>query len=59
MKNKLKILLILITTIFLSRQLRAEDILKQVTHELGYDGGAFFSPDGTKLIFRSSRPKTE
>jgi len=33
--------------------------VKQVTHELGYDGGAFFSPDGTKLIFRSSRPKTE
>ena len=26
---------------------------------LGYDGGAFFSPDGTKLVFRSSRPKTE
>jgi len=26
---------------------------------LGYDGGAFFSPDGTKLIFRSSRPKTK
>jgi Tol biopolymer transport system component len=33
--------------------------VKQVTFELGYDGGAFFSPDGTKLIFRSSRPKTE
>ena len=31
----------------------------QVTNELGYDGGAFFSPDGKKLIFRSSRPKTE
>tara|TARA_Y100000817_G_C16551474_1_gene408990 strand:- start:78 stop:575 length:498 start_codon:yes stop_codon:yes gene_type:complete len=31
----------------------------QVTDELGYDGGAFFSPDGTKLIFRASRPKTE
>ena len=25
----------------------------------GYDGGAFFSPDGKKLIFRASRPKTE
>ncbi|MCB0436894.1 MAG: PD40 domain-containing protein, partial [Mangrovimonas sp.] len=33
--------------------------VKQITHELGYDGGAFFSPDGSKLIFRSSRPKTE
>jgi tetratricopeptide (TPR) repeat protein len=28
--------------------------VKQVTTGLGYDGGAFFSPDGTKLIFRSS-----
>jgi Tol biopolymer transport system component len=33
--------------------------VQQVTNELGYDGGAFFSPDGTKLIFRASRPKTE
>ena len=33
--------------------------VKQITFELGYDGGAFFSPDGTKIIFRSSRPKTE
>ena len=31
----------------------------QITDELGYDGGAFFSPDGTELIFRASRPKTE
>jgi Tol biopolymer transport system component len=27
--------------------------LVQVTHTPGYDGGAFFSHDGTKLIFRS------
>src|SRR5690606_7656638 len=33
--------------------------VKQITQELGYDGGAFFSPDGSKLVFRSSRPKTE
>ena len=33
--------------------------VKQLTFELGYDGGAFFSPDGTKLVFRSSRPKTD
>jgi Tol biopolymer transport system component len=33
--------------------------VKQITHELGYDGGAFFSPDGEKIIFRASRPKTE
>ena len=38
--------------------LETEDV-KQITNELGYDGGAFFSPDGTKIIFRSSRPKTE
>ena len=30
----------------------------QVTNQLGYDGGAFFSNDGTKLIFRASRPET-
>jgi TolB protein len=30
-----------------------------VTDGLGYDGGAFFSPDGTKLIFRASRPETD
>lgn len=30
----------------------------QVTHELGYDGGSFFSPDGKRLVFRASRPKT-
>jgi Tol biopolymer transport system component len=33
--------------------------VKQVTKELGYDGGAFFSPDGKKLVFRASRPKTD
>ena len=33
--------------------------VKQVTNELGYDGGAFFSPDGSKLIFRASRPKSK
>ncbi len=32
--------------------------VKQITNELGYDGGAFFSPDSKKLIFRASRPKT-
>jgi Tol biopolymer transport system component len=31
----------------------------QITNELGYDGGAFFSPDGTQLVFRASRPKTK
>ena len=31
----------------------------QVTDQLGYDGGAFFSPDGDWLVFRASRPLTE
>ena len=35
------------------------DNVKQITNQLGYDGGAFFSHDGNKLVFRSSRPKTE
>ena len=26
---------------------------------MGYDGGAFFSPDGKKLVFRASRFKTD
>jgi TolB protein len=27
----------------------------QLTHVPGYDGGAFFSPDGTRLLYRSDR----
>ena len=30
--------------------------IQQVTSELGYDGGAFFSPDGQYLVWRASRP---
>ena len=30
--------------------------LLQLTDELGYDGGAFFSPDGQKIVWRASRP---
>jgi Tol biopolymer transport system component len=33
--------------------------LKRITFEKGYDGGAFFSFDGSKIVFRASRPKTE
>jgi len=33
--------------------------IKQITSELGYDGGAFFSPDSKQLVFRASRPKTD
>lgn len=32
---------------------------KQLTTDLGYDGGAFFSADGKQLVFRASRPETE
>jgi hypothetical protein len=31
---------------------------RQITFDLGYDGGGFFSPDGTQIVFRASRPKT-
>jgi Tol biopolymer transport system component len=33
--------------------------IEQVTNTLGYDGGAWFSADGKKIIWRASRPKTE
>jgi Tol biopolymer transport system component len=33
--------------------------VKQITHTLGYDGGAFFSPDGTKIVWRAGRPETQ
>jgi Tol biopolymer transport system component len=32
--------------------------VKQITSTLGYDGGAWFSPDGKKILWRASRPKT-
>ena len=31
--------------------------LKQLTNQPGYDGGAFFSNDCTKIVWRSSRPQ--
>ncbi len=33
--------------------------LKRITHEEGYDGGAFFSPDCSEITWRASRPKGE
>ncbi|RMG31506.1 MAG: hypothetical protein D6732_14790, partial [Methanobacteriota archaeon] len=30
----------------------------RLTYEKGYDGGPFFSPDGSQIVFRASRPKT-
>src|SRR5690606_39431691 len=32
---------------------------RQLTRDLGYDGGAFFSPDGSKIVWRASRPEGE
>ncbi len=26
--------------------------VKRLTHEPGYDGGAFFSPDGKRIVYR-------
>ena len=31
----------------------------QLTDELGYDGGAFFSPDSRRILWRASRPTGE
>lgn len=31
--------------------------IKQITNTLGYDGGAFYSPDCTKIVWRASRPR--
>ena len=33
--------------------------VKRITDSLGYNGAAWFSPDGTKIIWRASRPKTK
>ncbi len=32
--------------------------VKQLTHELGYDGGPFWSYDGTKIVYRAQHPQT-
>jgi TolB protein len=32
---------------------------KQVTHKVGYDGGAVFSRDGDKLVWRANYPKDQ
>src|SRR5262249_21349489 len=32
--------------------------VKRITHRLRRDGGAFFSPDGTKLVWRAQYPET-
>jgi TolB protein len=32
--------------------------LQQLTNGIGYDGGAFFSADGKRIVYRASRPAT-
>jgi TolB protein len=32
--------------------------VRRLTDEPGYDGGPFFSPDGTKIVYRASHPET-
>lgn len=33
--------------------------VKRITTEYGYDGGAFFSPDGKKIVWRAWYPETD
>jgi len=32
--------------------------VRRITHRLGYDGGAFFSPDGSQIVWRAQYPET-
>ena len=32
--------------------------VKRLTNEIGYDGGAFFSPDIKMIVYRASHPTT-
>jgi Tol biopolymer transport system component len=32
--------------------------VRRITNEPGYDGGAFFSPDGRKIVYRARHPET-
>ena len=33
--------------------------VRRLTQRVGYDGGAFFSPDGSKIVWRANYPATE
>ena len=33
--------------------------VKRITEEFGYDGGAFYSPDGESIVWRAWYPKNE
>ena len=32
--------------------------VRRITRRIGYDGGAFFSPDGARLVWRAMYPET-
>jgi Tol biopolymer transport system component len=32
--------------------------IRRITNRAGYDGGAFFSPDGTHIVWRAAYPQT-
>ena len=32
--------------------------VKQLTHQLGYDGGPWWSPDGKRIVYRANHPQT-
>jgi Tol biopolymer transport system component len=33
--------------------------VRRLTHEPGYDGGPFFSADGTKIVYRARHPESD
>ena len=33
--------------------------VRQLTHEIGYDGGAFFSADSQRIVYRASHPQDQ
>jgi len=41
-----------------SMKLDGTDV-KQLTNSLGYDGGAYYSPDNKMIVWRANRPKTD
>jgi TolB protein len=42
-----------------SVSLDQKSTVRQLTNEPGYDGGAFFSYDGKKIVYRASRPQSK
>ena len=32
--------------------------VRRLTNRVGYDGGAWFSPDGTQIVWRAGYPRT-